>query len=303
MTPYTTFAVKDPRFKSEHLQTFADVQSRLSSLKADGYYFRGQREASWKLVSAAQREWEGKSLQSRFPSIHDFIQNHIDFQRSQANAQFTAQCSQLNDISVLSTMQHFGGPTPFLDFTTDTNAALFFASEGLQPAGSDEISKWFSIYAWKPGEGAATGSTNDLFNWEKIIDQYGGLAAASEYETLRGLSTLFIKQDTGTFLDITNTRLQRQGGLFLYSSTALTSSKAYEELFEGKTADAVVDFYDGLFIPKMICLNIPKSLAPDVAAHLRSQGVSNASLGLNTAHWANDVYLSFLTSLTPSVSP
>jgi hypothetical protein len=297
MTPYKTFAEKDSRFESHHLQTFAEVQSRLIALKNDGYYFRGQREASWKLVSAAQREWLGKNLQSRFCTIHDFIQSHVDYQRSQANAQFTAQCSQLNDISVLSTMQHFGGPTPFLDFTTNTEAALFFATDWLQAAGSDEITKWVSIYAWKPGDGAATASTNDLFNWEKIIDLYGGLDAAKEYKTLKGLSTLFIRQNTGIFLQITNSRLQRQGGLFLYSSAALNASKPYEELFEGMTAAKVVGHYEGLFLPKMVCLNFPKSLVPEVATHLQGQRITKVSLGLDTPHWSEDVYKGFLKTL------
>jgi hypothetical protein len=303
MKPYQTFAEKDPRFVVERLKTIADVQARLSDLKSQGYYFRGQREASWKLVTAAQREWFGRSLHLRFSTIHDFIQKHIEFQRSNANAKFVVECPQLNDIAVLSTMQHFGGPTPFLDFTTNTDAALFFATDGMQPDGSDEITKWFSIYAWKPGDGAGTGSTNDLFNWEKIIDQWGGLDAATKYGTLRRLSTVFIKQDTGRFLEIINERLQKQGGLFLYSSVALDSSKPYEDLFEGKTAADVVDIYDGLFIPKMICLNIPKSITPEIKAYLVAKSIAKDSLGLGTADWSKQVFDDFCASLGTAGGP
>lgn len=297
MTTYATFADKDPRFRNYKFQDFAKLQSCLSDLKKDGHYFRGQRDAGWKLFTAAQREWDTRNLQRHFRTIHDFIEAHIEFQRQNANAQFIAQCPQVNDIAILSTMQHFVGPTPFLDFTTNTDAALLFATHGLQPPGKDDTSKWISIYAWKPGEGAATGSTNDLFNWERIVDRYGGLPAATEYRTLKGLSTLFIKQDTGLFLQATNDRLRRQGGLFLYSPAALLASKPYEELFEGVTAADVVDHYDGLFIPKMVCLDIDKSLAAQIAAHLQAHGVTWDALGLNTPDWSKDVYDAFLKTL------
>jgi hypothetical protein len=303
MKPYQTFAEKDPRFVAEWPKTIADVQVRLSTLKSQGYYFRGQREASWKLVTAAQREWFGRNLHPQFSTIHDFVQRHIEFQRSHAKTKFVVECPQLNDIAVLSTMQHFGGPTPFLDFTTNPDAALFFATDGMQPAGSDEITKWFSIYAWKPGDGAGTATTNDLFNWEKIIDRYGGLDSASEYGTLMRLSTLFIKQDTGRFLDITNERLRRQGGLFLYSSLALNDSKPYEDLFEGKIAADVVDTYEGLFIPKMICLNIPKSISPEITAHLVAKNITKDSLGLGRADWSKQVFDDFCDSLAAVGGP
>jgi hypothetical protein len=294
MTPYRTFAEKDPRFKSERLQTFAEIQARLSALKNEGYYFRGQREASWKLVTAAQREWVGKSLQSHFPNIHDFIQSHIDYQRSKATHEFVAQGMQLNDISVLSTMQHFGGPTPFLDFTKNIDAVLFFAIDGLKLAGADEISKWFSIYAWKPDE--------ELFNWERQIDRYGGFKDAMKYTTLKGLATLYIEQDSGRFLQTENQRLKKQGGLFLYSPQALSNNHEYEVQFDGTTRTTVYEGQEGPCLDKMACINIDKCIAPQIDAYLPANA-RDIFYGANTIEWSAKVFESFVQQYPPPRTP
>jgi hypothetical protein len=181
---YKTFAEKDPRFNSSRPRDFAAVLAALSGLENAGYYFRGQADASRKLFTAIQREWISKQLQNRFPSIHAFVQQHVDYQHTHAATQLARHCQQLNDIATLSTLQHYGGPTPFLDFTSKKESAMFFATEGVRQTGNDETNACVSIYAWRPDA--------ELFNWELQIDRYGGWQNAAKYETLQELGTIYI---------------------------------------------------------------------------------------------------------------
>jgi len=54
----------------------------------------------------------------------------------------------INDLLLLSFLQHYGAPSPLLDFTTDPKVALFFALEHMQGTSSRSqgIENYFSIY-------------------------------------------------------------------------------------------------------------------------------------------------------------
>lgn len=296
---YKTLAEKDPIFNCKTLNDMASVLAELFKLESEGYFFRGQADASWKLFSAIQRKWLDENLQSKFNSIHSFIKQHIDYQKANAADKFSGQ--HLNDISVLSTLQHFGGPTPFIDFTSKSDSALYFATDNAPALGADEATEYISIYAWKPGKGAASASTNDLTNWVTVVEQYedginisiGGIKEATSLEFLKAFSVLYLKPESEEFLKIANPRLDLQNGLFLFAPKALNNIEPYEALFDGITLDEVVDVYEGLFIPKLICLNIPKSLIPEILKRLTGQGITGDSLGLDTSDWAWDVYQSF----------
>lgn len=292
---YKTLSDKAKVFESHTLDDFDDVVAQLSTLEAQGYFFRGQADASWKLYTAIQREWLTKNLHNKFESITACIQQHVEYQRANAASQLNGQ--QLNDISILSTLQHYDGPTPFLDFTSKPDSALYFATDNAPAAGVDEATQYISIYAWKPGNGPATASTNDLTNWESIIDNFGGINEAASLSMLQGLTVFYIKQDSGEFLKIANPRLDLQNGLFVYAPKALRNDEPYEAMFNGKTIDDVVDVYQGLFIPKLICLNIAKSMVPAIKDRPVRKGITRESLGLASADWARQVYQDFLNSI------
>jgi hypothetical protein len=301
MTPpsYDTFSQKDRLFSREQIDDFAALMARLRDLKLAGFYFRGQRDAGWKLYSWIQREWIQKDeLATKLSSVADFNEQHLRYQQEHAARSLTEHTRQRNDLADLSGLQHYGAPTPFLDFTSEIDSALFFATDGMASANDRETSQRVSIYAWKPGSGPATASHNDMTNWETVVDNSGCIDGAVSLHVLCPISVIYIKQDSGKFLQIANDRIDLQNGLFVYSPKAIREGMPYEELFTGMTIDDVVDDYHGLFIPKMLCLDVDKGVAAKAIDYVRDQGVSKESLGLASGDWARDTYDAFLKMIT-----
>jgi len=115
---YKTLNEKNTLFESLEIRDVTSLHAQLVELRMRCFYFRGQANASWKLYSSAQREWLTKGFGTQFTSVTDFVKRHIVFQLKQATSLYAGACKQQNDISALSVMQHYGAPTPFLDFTT-----------------------------------------------------------------------------------------------------------------------------------------------------------------------------------------
>lgn len=295
---YDTFAEKNGLFAMEQIDDFEVLMPRLHKLKSDGYYFRGQSDAGWKLYSGIQRDWILNDLDGTFSTAEDFNTQHLRYQQQKAVDLLDTYTKQRNDLADSSALQHYGAPTPFLDFTSEIDASLFFATDGIQPAEERETSQRFSIYAWKPGDGPATASNNDMTNWETVVDHSGEIDGAVSLDVLQNVSMLYIKQGSGKFLQITNERVDLQNGLFVYSPKAVREGLPYEELFTGMTIDQVENTYDGLFIPKLICLEAEKTVADEVVKYLAEKGVNQKSLGLSSDHWARPVYNAFIATHT-----
>jgi len=295
---YNTFAQKDAIFAREEIESFDVLMSRLGSLKADGYFFRGQSDAGWKLYTQIQREWILEKRSRHFSSAEVFNEMHLRYQQQHADSDLAKHTRQRNDLADSSALQHYGAPTPFLDFTSEIDASLHFATDGMAAeVVGRESSGRFSIYAWKPGRGPATAADNDMTNWEHVVEDSGGIGGAVSLDVLKPVSVIYIKQDSGKFLQIANERVDLQNGLFVYSPKAVREGLPYEALFTGMTVYDVTGLYHGLFIPKMICLDVSKASASEVTQHLKERGVSRESLGLASHDWAYEHYNSFVNTL------
>jgi hypothetical protein len=168
-----------------------------------------------------------------------------------------------------------------------------------------------------------------LTNWEEVVENSGGISGAVSLDVLKPVSVIYIKQDSGRFLQIANERVDLQNGLFVYSPKAVRDGLPYEEMFTGHNSsrassaheapnsqckepssdqpevdalfqmcgDVLSGFDPSLSIPRMVCLDANKAIAAEVTQHLKVRGVSRESLGLASNDWAYEHYNSFIKTL------
>ncbi len=132
--------------------------------------FRGLSESKYKLYNSAQRFWLGEELSKLGKSYLQFINDQItyakNFQDGLLIKFYNSFGHRAYDISILSFLQHYGAPTPLLDFTYDLNCALYFATYKTDHLPSEDIDNYFSIYAIE--------LTNKIRNeFPSIIDHIG----------------------------------------------------------------------------------------------------------------------------------
>lgn len=246
--------------------------------------FRGQPEAKFMLYSSLQRLWLDKKLYNHYEKYSVLINNLIDNCKSWNNGLINKYLkyfsSNENEMSYLSIMQHYGLPTPLLDFTLDINKSLFFAIENIDysPANS-EIENYFSIY-YMIKENAILHMSN-LFI-EKSIEY----AKSHELLKNKGLETAL--QFDMVLIDNTdieyriqnNLNILNQDGAFIFNSSPTDPlEKQYlntRELFL-KFANKK---HPELQIPKEVggCFNINKKLVDKITEYLRSKGINRNSI-------------------------
>lgn len=94
--------------------------------------FRGQASDRWSIISSAGRrlEKEEKSKQN------DFIRYHVNLIANARKFGYGALevGSQLSDLEVLAEIQHYGGATCLIDFSTNFLVSLWMATENYQPS-------------------------------------------------------------------------------------------------------------------------------------------------------------------------
>ena len=110
--------------QSEILKSVLDIISELA-LKSDGgkYIYRGEPKPYPKVSSSLYRKYE--DIDAEGFDI-EFVQNEILLQ-AKSYARYTGE---VDDLEILSQLQHNGGETNLIDFTTDFLTALFFACDG-----------------------------------------------------------------------------------------------------------------------------------------------------------------------------
>ena len=163
---YSDFAEKEKYFsQSDYIDTIEDLQNLLNShTKKREFFFRGVNEAKYKLYTSAQRKWlmENVKNHSTGMSYNDFVKCLIGRfynTREKLMSRYFTSLGLPNkgkNMNALCYMQHYGAPTPLLDFTTRINVALFFAIKGAEYNRLKSIDGYFSLYMIKKASESIT---------------------------------------------------------------------------------------------------------------------------------------------------
>ena len=186
----------------------------------------------------------------------------------------------------ISLLQHYGAPTPLLDFTHGLNIALYFALDGMKNASSNnDIDNYFSLYIIDRNK-----CGNELVDIVSVLDHglENGTAMLEElkaqypntsldYSLLKDVDkyTKWIKQD-GTndglckmdcgFLDNplnSSTISMIETNEILYWSNINIIAQKGCFVFYTKDDEPLEQYFGGTntYLPKLKCINIHKSLA------------------------------------------
>ena len=121
----------------------------------EAHIFRGLNSWKYKLYNSAQRAWFDGKENIRFENYHEWIDSEISLLRNYNNGLISNWYKGMNiypiDLALLGFLQHYGAPTPLLDWTYNFKVALYFGI--VIPNNSSDIKAsddYFSIYILKP---------------------------------------------------------------------------------------------------------------------------------------------------------
>lgn len=282
---YMTFKEKLPFFwkGDEMIDRSVDYifkELELMQSKVD-FAFRGSSEAKHKLYNSCQRYYINTELFGHGSDESDhyelFVTRLIEHTKQWNRGTVASMLQEMdispdNSLAYLSYMQHFGIPSPLLDFTTDPFVALFFAIDGMQFQPSDnEIDNYFSVYAVL---------TNTVFTrtWEYVFEKNTEAGKTLPYSEVSRNTLAIISNSNPAYRIINNTNIINQKGLFFYTNN---SQDPLEKVFFDNAEFMKGEVGEERFKQEFLghhefgrCFNIHKSLAPYIIDVLSERGIT-----------------------------
>ena len=117
-----------------------DIIQDIANRSAEGnYLFRGEPKHHCKISSTLYRECERAVREACLESeLSDFDIKAIEGKIPNQVKAFIPRGEQELDLSIFTQLQHYGSQTNLIDFTTDSDIALFFACDG-QPGKDGRV--------------------------------------------------------------------------------------------------------------------------------------------------------------------
>jgi hypothetical protein len=130
-----------------------DLDNDQRSNDATALIYRGISEAKYKSLTSAQRIWISNELQqwstkSYLEFVNDLVKNANKNPVINKAFDFYNYSNTDREFPIMSLLQHYGAPTPLMDWSYNQNVAFFFATDGLQKKEktNTDIEKYFSVY-------------------------------------------------------------------------------------------------------------------------------------------------------------
>jgi hypothetical protein len=312
---------KDCLFERKEVDSVPQLLAELRQLKNNGFYFRGQSSALFRITSSIQRAWhKGESWRKNVPRLTfpQFSKGLLKFVRSDIFVKYNRL--HLMDHEIWANLQHNCCPTPLIDFSNNQFVALHFATSHFS-----EAEGYCSIYAMYP-EGLTGNGWNDVLYLEEFLkDAYerevecdkmsgaksvckgvrfvkennfehwgfldktghGTELAPVDYMPKDGVTFLIKKNLKEWCKKIVCDRMKLQEGLFIY---APIEDESLEDFIFRKwkkiTADGETN--DLIYQP-LKCFDIPERLVKEICRVVKGEGFSDERLGLEPNGEENEV--------------
>ena len=144
MTEYETTLQKELFFEQVNIDSIEDFEEIFEENKnSSEILYRGVCEAKWRIYSSLQRYWINEKIYNKGIDYKSFVEKTIlNAKKQQGNIleKFFKKngISPNNDIAILSFLQHYGCPTPLVDWTNSFINSLYFATENITE-NNDEV--------------------------------------------------------------------------------------------------------------------------------------------------------------------
>ena len=241
---YKTLKEKALVFNQETICSMEGLHGLIKKLgRCSSLRFRGVCESKYCMLTSLQRNCPTsmKGQEKKYVSLLlKEIQNNPEIVSFFKNKGIV-----MNDISCLALMQHFGLPTPLLDFSTDINVALSFAAKDIcLSSGTEETDEYASLYVFDKVYEYEVGTpiqqiykdgiTNGIQMWQDHLMQHPeqNVDASSlfflnelvKWDDIKDLELFFIEYQpiaprvvalSGDTLNLSNPNLDRQKGCFI----------------------------------------------------------------------------------------
>ncbi|MEN9301636.1 MAG: hypothetical protein RL264_65 [Bacteroidota bacterium] len=259
----------------EEVQAFfmSNIKENIAEEKSRRFIYRGVTNSRYKIFSSAQRNFAEKEL-SNITTYDNLIAGTIQEALNYQDGLLRKYLQGFNipyDIPVLSFLQHYGAPTPLIDWTYNVEVAAFFTTDGQKHnASNTDIDNYFSIYCID--KKACGGDLMNISKW--LADVYWRIMEIREhhpeadasavinrfnefnYFTFRDLSLFFISdferiQDIPAIASQSNLNIINQQGLFIFNSSEDEPLESYfgthRDPFSGLPRIKCFDFHKSLY--------------------------------------------------------
>lgn len=259
----------------EQGERFIDTKEEFNQLwiKLNGLYeqreklFRGVNEAKYKLYTSSQRHWIQQQLHKQTASYSRFIERLIDKSREWNNStvnKLLAANSKNEVFATLSYMQHFGVPTPLLDFSKNPFVGLFFAVHSASRYPSEqEIDYYCSLYI-ADDESKYYGDIERTFNTQ-LSKEKNDFLTPLRYNPIQ-----LVRAENS------NSNVVNQEGLFFYNNHPIQPIEEvyYENINNIKNIVGEEEFDEIGYEPCFAeCINIHKGLREYILAKLKTRNI------------------------------